>query len=393
MGPKKQADEKVVIRVSTSDQVSFTVSVDADKCSSTSYDAFLEKIQEGYAKTLNAYGQADIKPGTVEVVSLRNFHNIHLNKDEQATLDKICSLDPMPQSPTVGVVLRNDLRKTPDIVRWKFRGSQLDFVSNGGPQILQEHALPASSKKGIAVVTKAPAQTPENGKKRKAEQISTKPAASPTPAKLSAALKAKLEGLFKAGVCKKEDIDEIAVCKLASLSEDKGAEVLTKFGVIKIPEGENKSKHLMKLIREVQPAPAKNAAADKKKEEIEPTSKKARTDDAGKTPAKTPAKEAAVAASSPAKTKQTAAKTPSKPAATPEKEPATPEKKADEATKEAKPAANKQEKNDAKKNAKSDAKKEDKKEEKKPEAKPAKTDEKKDTKKVVSLVSFFFLNT
>jgi hypothetical protein len=374
MGPKKQTDEKVVIRVSTSDQVAFTVSVDADKCASTSYDAVVEKIREGYAKTLQSYGQANVEPSSVEVVSLRNFHNIHLNKDEQSTLDKICSLDPLPQSPTVGVVLRNDLKKTPDIIRWKFRGSQLDFVSNGGPQIMQDTAIvSATSNKVIPPVkpAKALTQTPENNKKRKADQVSNA-APSPTPAKISSAVQSRIDALVQSGVCKKDELDSMALGRLAALPEAKGIEALNKLAVSKLPEGQNKSKHLMKVIKDLQPKA--KADADPKASPAEPAAKKARND-----PPKSPVKETA-AAKAAAQPKSADAK--AKPAATPKKEAAAPaaaaDKNAGEKKQDAKPEAEKKDKKDAKKDAKPEAKKED----KKPDPKPAKTEEKKEASKV-----------
>jgi hypothetical protein len=368
MGPKKQTDEKVVIRVSTSDHVAFTVSVDADKCASTSYDTVVEKIREGYAKTLQLYGQTNVQPNNVEVVSLRNFHNIHLNKDEQSTLDKICSLDPIPQSPTVGVIFRNDLKRTPDIIRWKFRGSQLDFVSNGGPQIMQDTSIiSAANNKNIPPVkpAKALAQTPENSKKRKADQVSNT-APSPTPAKISTAVQSRIDALIQSGVCKKDELDSMALGRLAALPEAKGIEALNKLAVSKLPEGQNKSKHLMKVIKDLQPKA--KADADSKASPAEPAAKKARND-----PPKSPVKAAGANAAATPKSADAKAK----PAATPKKEAAA-DKNAGEKKQDAKPEAEKKDQKDAKKNAKPEAKKED----KKPEPKPAKTEEKKEANKV-----------
>jgi hypothetical protein len=275
MSPKKP--DSVCVRVATTDKVSFMVSMDGAKLT---YKSLVDKIKEKYAETVNIYPRVSSSPGTppskvkakdIDVIALRNYQGMHI--DEKVSMDTICSMDPFPSSPTIGVVLKKDAEKSPAAASWQFRGTTLEFVTPGGDG--DAHMADAASAHAAA---KQSTPAADKIKKRKAEHIT---ADSPAVV-LSDAVKAKVDSIVAAGLCKREDLDDVALGRLAGVESDsKALEVLDKFSGPEIETCENKSRHLMKIIRETagsaSPVKAKAPAAEKPSKDEEP-SKKAKTD-------------------------------------------------------------------------------------------------------------------
>lgn len=263
--------------MATTDKVAFMVSMDGSKLS---YKSLVDKIKEKYAETVNIYPRIG-SPGTqpqkvkakdIDVLCLRNYQGMHI--DDKVSMETICSMDPFPQSPTIGVVLRKDAERSPAAAQWQFRGTTLEFVT--APTNAENDVHMADS---AAAQTSSKLSTPSDKiKKRKAEHITT----DVPPVVLSSAVNAKVDSIVASGMCKRDELDDVALGRLAGIGEDKKAlEVLDKFVGPEIETCDNKSRHLMKIIREMagsaSPVKAKTHAAAVPAKEEE-SAKKSKTE-------------------------------------------------------------------------------------------------------------------